>query len=106
MLEIEPLDYLYPLILNRSLVKALGYHATAVLQTICEEFWHDPIKQRTLYFTVSIKHIMNSTYLSADELVEALDKLRDEDIIKLNPEQPITDDNELYLSINEEAFEI
>ena len=48
MLEIEPLDYLYPLILNRSLVKALGYHATAVLQTICEEFLHDPIKQKTL----------------------------------------------------------
>ena len=106
MIEIEPLDYLYPLILNRGLVKALGYHATAVLQTICEEFWHDPIKQRTLYFTVSIKHIMNSTYLSADELIDAIDKLKAEGIITLNPDNPVDDDGNFQISINEEAFEI
>lgn len=106
MLEIEPLDYLNPIILNRALVKALGYYAAAVLQTICEKFWHVPTKQRTLYFTVSIKYLMDNTYLSEDEFIEAIDKLRDEGIIKLNPEQPITDDNELYLSLNEEAFEI
>lgn len=106
MLEINSIDFFNPIILNRGLVKALGYHPAAILQVICEELAHNPEKQRTLYFTVPIKYIFRDTYLSEDEFIEALDKLRDEGIIKLNPEQPITDDNELYLSLNEEAFEI
>ena len=106
MLEVNSIDFFNPIILNRGLVKTLGYHPTIIIQAIFEELVHNPEKQRTLYFTVSIKYLLNNTYLSEDEFIEALDKLRDEGIIKLNPEQPITDDNELYISLNEEAFEI
>lgn len=106
MLEVNTFDYFNPILLNRGLVKALGYHPAAIIKAICEDLAHNPDKQRTLYFAISIKYLLNNTYLSGDEFIEALDKLRDEGIIKLNPEQPITDDNELYLSLNEEALEI
>ena len=106
MIRFEPLDFFDLLLLNRGLVRSLGYHPAAIIQAICKELGHHPEKKRTLYFTVSVKYLLKDTYLSEDEFIEALDKLRDEDIIRLNPEQPITDNNELYISLNEEAFEI
>lgn len=106
MIEFKPMYPFNMIVLNLSLVRAVGYHSAAVLSAIADDLHYHPEKAKDIYMRISVIYILNYTGLSSDELVEAIDKLKAEGIITLNPDNPVDDDGNFQISLNEEAFEI
>lgn len=106
MIDLKPSYPLNFIFLNKGLIKAFGYQAAAVIEAIAHELKYHPEKAREIYFTISIRFILNFAVLSADELIEAIQKLESEGIIVLDPDEPINEKDELRIFFNEEDFEI
>lgn len=106
MIELKPMYPFNMIVLNLSLVRAVGYHSAAVLSAIADDLHYYPEKAQEIYMRIPVRYILNYTGLSSDELIEAIDKLKAEGIITLNPDNPVDDDGNFQISINEEAFEI